>query len=165
MKLCEQTNCLPNVKVVLRTCTRDIITNLKKMQPFAKFLPPADKVVEIFSFCSQGSQCNHRQWCYWSVTGHMGTPQPCLPPSPYRDTSGPNSSPSPCRDALDVFKLVPHGPQHRAHPRHVQTCSTWTSSYRDTTHPLDMLRLDHYVAWTVGKPVVGIWLKCLLVFL
>ena len=110
----------------------------QKMQPFAKFLPPADKIVEIFSFCSQGSPCNHCQWCYCSVTGHMGTPQPCLPPSPYRDTTGPNSSPSPCRDALDVFKLVPHGPQHTAHNRHVQTCSTWTSSYRATTHPLDM---------------------------
>ena len=45
---------------------------------------------------------------------------------------------------------------------HVQMCSVWTSSYR--TFPLlDVYKLVQYVARTVGKRIVSIRLKCLLV--
>ena len=45
---------------------------------------------------------------------------------------------------------------HVETPRHVQTCSTWTSPYRNI--PPDMFKRVYYVARTVG-----IRLKCLLV--
>ena len=54
------------------------------------------------------------------------------------------------------------GPQPR--PRHVLTCSTRTSLYNDLPSP-DMLKLVHCKAWTVSKRVVGIRLKCLLLYL
>ena len=44
---------------------------------------------------------------------------------------------------------------------HAQTCSTWTSLYMDHSPP--NVQNVHYVARTVGKLVVGIALKCLLV--
>ena len=61
------------------------------------------------------------------------------------------------------------------HPRHAQTSSTWTSLYRDpygyvqtwstwtSLHPMDMFKLVDCIAHTVGKRVVSIRLKCLLV--
>ena len=44
---------------------------------------------------------------------------------------------------------------------HVQTCSIWTSLYRDPSSP--SLKLVQYEARTVGKRTVGTQLKCFLV--
>ena len=44
-------------------------------------------------------------------------------------------------------------------PRHVQSCSNWTSLQWTP----DMFKLVYFTARTVGKQVVGIRLKCLLV--
>ena len=47
-------------------------------------------------------------------------------------------------------------------PRHVETCSTWTSLYRDPLPP-DMFKLIHYAARTVEK--MGEIFSCFKVFL
>ena len=53
--------------------------------------------------------------------------------------------------------------QGPVYPRHVQTCSTWTSEY--SPPPRDMFRLFvQYVARTVDKQAIFIQPKCLLVW-
>ena len=61
-----------------------------------------------------------------------------------------------------VSLLSTGGPTIKAPaPRHVQTCSTWISMYRDSLPLSDMFKLIHYETRTVGKRVVRIRLKCL----
>ena len=52
--------------------------------------------------------------------------------------------------------------QSSSAPRHVHTCSGWTSWYRDPPPPPDMFKLLHNERRKVSKRAVGILLECFL---
>ena len=87
-----------------------------------------------------GVPCDHYPWCTW--THHTVTPLPPWPPPvqgpqpcplytnptalpPYRDPHGP--APPPCKGAPQPCPC-----SGTLSPRHVQTCSIWTSLYWDS---------------------------------
>ena len=85
----------------------------------------------------------------------QGLPWPCPGLPLVKDLHCLGVTPSP-----HMFKLVQLGSHCTGTPRHIQTCSTWTSLYRD---PLDIFKLVHYEPCTVYKWAVGISLECFLV--
>ena len=52
--------------------------------------------------------------------------------------------------------------QSSSAPRHVHTCSGWTSWYRDPPPPPDMFKLLHNEPRKASKRAVGILLECFL---
>ena len=66
----------------------------------------------------------------------------------------------------DTLDVTIQGPPVRVPPQHIQTCSAWTSLYREPSAPLpDMFKHLHYEARTVGKQVVRILPECFLVII
>ena len=96
-------------------------------------------------------------WSPGPLSYRASGPFPSLYRTPVLITSLNWAQPSP-----SMFKLVHHGTHCTGTPAHVQTCPIWTSLYS----PLpEMFKHFHYEARTVGKRVVDIRLKCLLVYI
>ena len=80
------------------------------------------------------SPCDHYPRCHWSPH-HTGT-------SPYGDSTGPSPLPS---------LYWASSPPDPVTTRHIQTCSTWTSPYRDPWH------VQICSIWSLGCRQAGGW--------
>ena len=124
---------------------------LKHARSTFRFLPPANEVAErlCFQLCLPISQLFCPQGTGSHVT--MGLTAQGHPP-PCSQKLAPHCTETPSAPALP--------------PRHVETCSNWTSLYRESPPPYsapNMFNLVHCEKCAVGKRAVCMLLECFLV--